>query len=47
MVDGFSSIEGQWYSGWCVWDLRKLAQFQGIKMWSELFQGFMDGFTRP
>ena len=40
MVD-FCSIEGC-YSGWWVWDLRKLTQFLGSEMSPGLFENFMD-----
>ena len=44
MMVGFCSVGGGgWcYSGWYVWDLRTLAQFQGSEMFPELFQDFMD-----
>ena len=46
MVVGFCSTWGWCYSGWWVWDLRILAQFQGNKMSPGLFQGFMDGYIK-
>ena len=47
MVVGFSS-PGDWgCCGWCVWDLRTLAQFQGSEMFPGLFQDFMDGYIKP
>ena len=46
MVVGFCSIGGWCYSGWWVWDLRTLVQFQGSEMSSELFQDFMDGYVK-
>ena len=46
IVVGFCSI-GVWcYSGWWVWDLRTLAQFEGSKMSPGLFQDFMDGYIK-
>ena len=50
MMVGFCSVgggRGGWcYSGWYVWDLRTLAQFQGSEMFPELFQDFMDSSWR-
>ena len=37
----FYSIGGRCYSGWWLWDLRTLAQFQGSEMSPALFEGFM------
>ena len=47
MVVGFCSIGGWCYSGWWVWDLTTLAQFQGSKMFPGLCQDFMDGYIKP
>ena len=47
MVVGFSAFGGWYYSEWCAWDLRTLAQFQGSVMSSGLFQDFMDGYVKP
>ena len=38
---------GVWcYSGWWVWDLRTIAQFQGSEMSPGLFQDFMDWYIK-
>ena len=47
MVVGFCSIMDWSYSGWCVWDLKTLAQLQGSQMFPGLFQDFMDGYIKP
>ena len=47
MVVGFCYIGGWCYSGWCVWDLRTLAQFQGSEMFPRLIQDFIDGYIKP
>ena len=45
MVVGFCYIGGWCYSGWKMWDLRALGQFQGSKVSPGLFQDFIDGYT--
>ena len=45
VVVSFCSIEGWSYSGWWVWNLRTLSQFQGIEMSRWLFQNFIDEYV--
>ena len=47
VVVGFCSIRGLCYSDWWVWDLKKLAQFQGIEMSPGFFQDFLGGYIKP
>ena len=43
MKMGFCSIWGWCYSGWWLWDLRTLAQFQGSETSPGSFQDFVGG----
>ena len=45
-VVGFCSIGGWCYSGFWVWGLRTLAQFQGSEMFPGLFQDLKDWYIK-
>ena len=46
MVVDFCFIKNLCYSGWWLWDLRTLAQFQRNEITPGLFQYFMDGYIK-
>ena len=43
---GFCSIGGWCCSGWWLWDLRILAQFQGSEISPGLLEDFMNGYIK-